>query len=220
VVAIVAISAAALLKFRNEEPTYQGRRLSEWVIDVSTYHFGIRTNVAQATVPVKAVLEIGTNALPWMVHWVASEPTGQYAHLRWQIPVLNKRAVRETVLVTGSCDMLNYYETNTAPAIPLITQQLQRLHPSPAVEKLGFTLLKIGSPAAVAALCNCITNTKMSVDNRLLLIYKIESYWSARDRNMSIEAALTNCLADPSPEIRGAARRCLQPRQQEAQSID
>lgn len=215
---LIAMAAAVTFTIGNPEPEYNGRKLSAWVVDVATNHFGKPVSEARATVPVQAVIAMGTNVLPWLVKWAFSEPAGQFDALRYRIPLLRRWANHDSVLQVGSYDMFVHLESNAVPAIPLIIQRLQRLPPSNSghrAERLGITLLKMG-PAGVSALCYSATNRNVAATNRVGLIKILElQYQRVTERNVSpIEAALTQCLADPAPAVRQAAQACLRARPQ------
>jgi hypothetical protein len=74
--ALLGLLAGALLlvatRKREEEPTFQEKRLSEWLD-----RYGWTTRVPEATPEVRragiAIREIGTNGLPWLLRWVSYE---------------------------------------------------------------------------------------------------------------------------------------------------
>jgi hypothetical protein len=108
--------------------------------------------------------------------------------------------------------MFLHLETEAAPAIPLIEQKLQKLPPSNAAQMLGRALLSMGYAGGIA-LSDCVTNTNIALTNRVFLIKMLEMR-SRGSRSPDVEynlAALTNCLADPSPQIRQAAQAAVKP---------
>ncbi len=69
---IVGLLAGALFAFvwlREKEPEYQGKRLSQWL---GMYEPGTG-NSAASDLAARAVREIGTNAVPWLVRWMKYE---------------------------------------------------------------------------------------------------------------------------------------------------
>jgi HEAT repeat protein len=68
---IATIGIGCVLFFSGDsEPTHEGKRLSEWVeiLHSSDPPFGVRQPAASA------IRAIGTNALPCLIRWTASEP--------------------------------------------------------------------------------------------------------------------------------------------------
>jgi hypothetical protein len=66
-------SMAVWYAFRQHEPVYQGKRLSAWVDEVAALdHLAeiVNSNSPQ----VKAVRDIGTNAIPWLVSELGKPP--------------------------------------------------------------------------------------------------------------------------------------------------
>src|SRR6266478_5530398 len=67
VVGVVLAGVLLVVFSREREPEYGGKRLSEWVEEFPS-GFSVETQQAR-----QAVRHIGTNALPFLVEWIAYE---------------------------------------------------------------------------------------------------------------------------------------------------
>ena len=72
---VVAVIGMVVFWQGQKEPEYQGKKLSEWVEICSRYdrfakYGGPAVPEEQLRVAVKAIRQIGTNALPLLVHWL------------------------------------------------------------------------------------------------------------------------------------------------------
>jgi hypothetical protein len=67
---IALVAGLWLLLNRNAEPSYEGKRLSEWVEIYSS----ASQPFAEFQQAASAIRAIGTNALPFLIQWAASEP--------------------------------------------------------------------------------------------------------------------------------------------------
>jgi ABC-type cobalt transport system substrate-binding protein len=115
VLAIMLVIAGAVLLFtREEEPTYQGKRLSEWTLACN--EDGTDDHTAQA------ILAIGTNAIPWFVKWIQCE---QPNAPDWLFDLAPKRMVEVIIKpmrrAIGAREGLWILGTNAAVATPALT---------------------------------------------------------------------------------------------------
>jgi hypothetical protein len=218
-VALVAIAAVAALTMGNHdpEPEYKGRKLSDWIIEGPEFPGGYDSKIiseTRRTSRVVAVLAMGTNALPWLVRWAGYESPHMPFSLQRKIPILRNYFQRRALLRTRAYQIFIPLGTDAAPAIPLIEQKLQELPPSDAAQGLGRALACMG-PAGATALGDSVTNTNIALENRLFLIRMLSlryKYPMEPEPNLDyIRVALTNCLADPSPQIRRAVQVYFQP---------
>jgi hypothetical protein len=202
VATLIAIVAAIALTTGEPEPEYNGRKLSYWVVDCTKY-LNKSTDEARASSCVKAVQSIGTDAMPWLVEWIIYAPPHFPFGIERKIPFVRDRINHRALLQWGAYQMMLYLGTNAAPAVPLISKKLQKLPPSNSAQRLGRELLYLGPSGAIA----------LALTNRMYLIKMAEMrYRDPKEPNRAyIEAALTHCLADPSPEIRKTAQESFQP---------
>ena len=69
--ALVGVCVALFWPRGPKEPEYQGKKLSEWV----TFHsHGSKVAPNNPDFAASAIRNIGTNAVPWLVRWIAYEP--------------------------------------------------------------------------------------------------------------------------------------------------
>jgi hypothetical protein len=67
VCACVVVGVAFVVWPRERQPEYQGKKLSEWLLECSAPSPSTRVEAR------KAVKEIGTNAVPWLLEWLRYE---------------------------------------------------------------------------------------------------------------------------------------------------
>ncbi len=66
--ALVAVVAVCFFCFRENEPSYNGRTLSEWLEEITVSRIAV-TEQLEEQKAIEAVRAIGTNALPFFVKW-------------------------------------------------------------------------------------------------------------------------------------------------------
>ena len=167
-VAIATLLIALTLLTRSRapiEPEYQGCPLHHWVQTLNTTNSGPESDAQ------KAIDHIGTNALPFLVNWIAYDPhptkVGRFtANLlvaipaarklgpirRWVYPDQNQVALAES----AKCSF-RVLGPRAAPAVPALASLLG---PSkdPGVAPCAVDALCCIGPAAMPALINALTN--------------------------------------------------------------
>lgn len=125
---IVALIAGLLLVLnRTAEPTYEGKRLSEWVeIHRHGQSFGERQPAASA------IRAIGTNALPCLIRWTAAEPGAVRRYLSvvvqgQRLPSWINRTVTDWLIepqmrAIKASDAFGVLGEDAVPAIPALHQ--------------------------------------------------------------------------------------------------
>jgi HEAT repeat protein len=155
VVLALAISATICLwsHTRPSEPSYKGRRLSEWVALYGNYPGFKYSDFRQE--PAEAIQHIGTNALPSLVAWIAYEPSPWTKRLQTVFDELSP-------LIAESAPARKLFPFNDAYVRALnATAALRLLGPlaAPAVPELARRISLTNSPdarlSAIAAL-SCI----------------------------------------------------------------
>src|SRR6185436_9207850 len=79
-VAVIVVAIGAVVFWpRPKEPEYQGKKLSEW-LEICRYdrlpkYGNPAVPEEQLRVAVKAIRQIGTNALPWLMRWAFYKPS-------------------------------------------------------------------------------------------------------------------------------------------------
>jgi len=83
--AIVAVSLLAfVLVFYRNEPSYQGKRLSDWAREYGTNKWSGNLNKAETAEA--AIRRIGANGVPFLLQAIATEPSPMKKRLRKVIP--------------------------------------------------------------------------------------------------------------------------------------
>jgi HEAT repeats len=108
----VGAAAVWLLLPRDHEPVYQGKKLSNWVISLGLARFGM----APAEDQKDAILQIGTNALPFLVKWITypAPPDPRLFGVPFRIPIAHTKAD----LAHGSLAAFSVLGPCAAPALP------------------------------------------------------------------------------------------------------
>lgn len=159
---------------RQHEPVYQGKRLSAWadeVVGVGKLVAIVNSNHPQ----VRAVREIGTNAIPWLVNELRKPPP-----LRWRLNQLlgKQRIIKYRFSMPTSGDYQHMHQQRARvgfwalgelaePAIPSLVSLLER-----EPEFAPSALAGIGAPA-LPALQHCLTNVPpyiASTDPRVTMV--------------------------------------------------
>src|SRR5258707_3312351 len=80
-VGVLAVGVLAVAT-REREPVYGGRKLSEWA---EMYMYGLRRDASNDTQQaVRAIREIGTNAIPYLEKWRHYDDPQWERSARWQ----------------------------------------------------------------------------------------------------------------------------------------
>jgi hypothetical protein len=110
--AIVGASVVWFLLPLDEEPVYRGVKLSEWVVSLGQARAGLAPTEEER----EAVLQIGTNALPFLIRWITYPPPWD---LRlFGIPLALPRQYTKAELAEGSLVALHVMGPCAAPALP------------------------------------------------------------------------------------------------------
>lgn len=211
------VAIVALAWWRGGEPTYRWRTLSQWLAVYSN------ENESEADSPegkraaeaADAIRHIGTNGLPFILKWMAGQPT--HDEMEW-------------FEIVGS---------KAAPAIPALTRMLndssqdvvrRAIYPLAYIGKEGLPPLvaALGNPAnpdrstiadairimaieqidtrsAVPALIQCLKDTNLWV-----VTSAIEALiWAGRQQPEVAVPALIGCLKVPRMEVRDDAADCI-----------
>lgn len=179
-IAIVAIGLAAFVCWffllRSNEPTYDGKTLSEWVM-IQSY----APKLSARTGAREAIRAIGTNALPYAIKWIAFDPGSLREEIWehevsipdwvWRLPIIGR------VLDGGQdrADVTPYvFETLSDVADPAISR-LRDIAYAPGNPKANhralMSLVFIG-PKAVPVLTNLLATTKHGGDPMLAAALK------------------------------------------------
>ncbi|HWW01085.1 MAG TPA: HEAT repeat domain-containing protein [Candidatus Acidoferrum sp.] len=166
--AVLAVLLAAALWPQEREPTYEGRKLSQWLRDYRANRNIAAAAMARAT---NAVHHIGTNALPCAVKWI------NYAMPKWKyklfriLPPLppSVGGMRLAVLLVGlgpfrvdqALASFEILGPEAAPAVPELARMLKRGGPADRIRNVHMALMFVGE-AGLAPLVSVVTNKSVA----------------------------------------------------------
>jgi hypothetical protein len=157
---LAAVAALLAFELRDREPTYKGHPLSYWVQKDPA-----ATTLAFADHYTEAITNIGTNALPLLLKWIAYEPSpfhAKAAHLvkivpyRWR-PRLITQSEELAVGASVAFEVLGPLATN---AISTLTMLATNSRNDSLTERSARALVSIG-PLALPALMTISTNSQV-----------------------------------------------------------
>src|SRR6266566_1919806 len=164
---VFGLSIWFLTGFREEEPSLKGKKLSKWISE-----YRLSANPASREEAERAVLAIGTNALPTFLHWIQQEDSSLRAKVFRLVRRLpgNKTDLRQAIHKRGLVGFgFHILGSEARPAIPALVQAVTNRHES--VRKAAAqTLGEFGTTAAqaVPALVGCLSDT--NAEMRLLAV--------------------------------------------------
>ena len=172
---LLLISLAWVSLPRNKEPHYRGRSLSQWAKS-SDDHWNA-TAARDARHPAEAILQIGTNALPFLLDWIAQEQPKQRLTLKQKgIEAVSKLPLPSSLKVRLRYSSWNQFQktdyqspsfsevlwcfdvlgSNAAPALPELSR-LAAKNQWTISQRAVLALEYIGHPA-FPDLLNLLTN--------------------------------------------------------------
>jgi hypothetical protein len=188
-----------------DEPKYQGRYLSEWL--VICYH---GTNRAEG---VRAVQAIGTNALPCFLEWIRYAPSRWQTVVRYKLPSwleknrmvgrgLGDRGVRSGYYASLGIGLLG---SNAVSAIPELELMMKDRTFSPRVSAAIVALGGIGEPAIPALQAALANATQL---NRAEIIWNVRRMALAGHTNTCLPIIVA-ALEDPDVGVREQATNAV-----------
>ncbi len=189
----------------DQEPSYNGRLLSEWLADA---HAGPGFSVVGAPDPPReAIRAIGTNAIPTLLKWISYEPspsersgeTGEDVP-RWRWHTLSRKE-----LADSTQSAFGFLGALARPAIPELTRLARTSSDPERAERCAVSLAGIG-PEAIPNLASLATNGPASI--RYAGAFGLE-YFSRKPEGVRTLPALIECLADTNTPVSGSAQRSL-----------
>ncbi len=174
---VVAVFALALLLTGYREPSYQGRKLSQWM-NAFYNSLGGDPETPEYLEAAAAVRHMGTNALPHLLKWISSQPSRSKTREKlaaWMhklpervIPQFGHDWICEDarrVRIGRATVAFQILGTNAAPALP----QLFRLANDPTDEERAIQATRATygmGPEVIPALLRTIQNTNSLGRNR------------------------------------------------------
>ena len=163
--AVIGGVIAYPLLHRDDEPTYQGRRLSEWLerYNQNTSFPHETPAIASRHEAEAALLYIGTNAVPHLVKWISYEPPAWRTALRKWLPAsIVKRRALYPLLNNDEADRRAYLAihgflrlgTNASIAVPALEALMNNTKRTNSSIRTIFALGYVGessTPALKAA---------------------------------------------------------------------
>jgi hypothetical protein len=154
----VALGGLLFMASAPKEPAYDGKKLSAWLDELVALNNSNRGGALNT--PTKAVVAIGTNALPWLLkelradgnrlHWRCNQLLNKQSVIKYRFPDVNSRLRRAAF----------GFQVLGGLAEPAIPDLLKLVEVSPGY--VPGALVGIG-PLAMPALSQCLTNTRSYV---------------------------------------------------------
>jgi hypothetical protein len=176
----------------RSEPSYNGRTLSEWLIE---YNAAEKLGGARETNAITAIRAIGSNAAPFLVKWINVDYTLPEYLIDLAVWGYEPSRIKRGNRAMRAFQILG---TNAAPAIPGLTNIIWQDKGHSSLADARYALVYIGPPG-VAALCMLATN-KLAPDH--LTTVSILGASGETGAGDIAKATLTNSLADPDPQVR------------------
>lgn len=186
----------------STEPEYRGQRLRVWTEDLASRSF-----TGHCPESKEAVLQIGTNGIPFYLEWIQysqSSPRAKLSELfsrRLGTPdLVAAKAERANGASTALC-ILVAHANAIVPRLQMIVEETKS---SEAASRVAITLARLGDPgnkALISLMRNRSLRHRMEV---------IEAAAAVGGNWKQILPALLEVTLDPSPEIRTAAQLSIE----------
>ncbi len=175
--AVILLALFFLVTTADNEPVYNGRRLSEWVtLHSNAYRIRNSSLGVSKEEAATAIRAIGTNGLPFLNEWTGYEPgklrselNGTVfngpAWLRGNQFVVDRLTSREG-LAAYAAEAFSALGSEAAPAIPELVKIAQRPGDGNSRGRAVLALHHLG-PSAIPALTNLVADTPMATESRM-----------------------------------------------------
>jgi HEAT repeat protein len=197
-----AIAAALLLTlWREHEPRYQDKSLSQWAHIINRGPGDDDRQKAE-----HAVRQIGTNGLPFLMRWIQYERRPwrtRLALLCFKLPEPLGSTARDLILGSGEQMQYDAFCALHAlgplgePAIPILARQVRDLNVS---DSAAWALANIGD-AALPPILTIITNAAEPPGLRMHLMNSAYFSWAQFTQTNAIQSTLAQCLDDQNAEV-------------------
>jgi hypothetical protein len=196
---LLAVAIATLLLFRNDEPGYKGRPLSDW----------IWTNRQNPDDPEarEAIVVITTNSVPVLIRWLGRD-TRFEENLERKLPsfmrtnnLISRYMSRGRYRTACSAKAFKISGTNATCAIPPLTKLLAHTNSTTVKVHATMALSCIG-PAALTSLRQAAMNPDSLVRGLAVV--------GLRRLGTNAIPDLIAALSDPEPSVRHQATNALE----------
>jgi hypothetical protein len=214
----ILVSVAVILLYRrNTEPIYNGHTLSFWVEGGYSDMLGLHSKAPLTTADFQqAIRAMGTNAHPWLLRWIAYEPSNLPDLLR-QLPPDRfwSTTVGKSLIGSGPKDDLasaaSYacavLGTNAPlPLDPLMSLMTNRNHPKAALRAV-IALQNLGD-SAIPAYDDALSRTNQPWRTEIVQsLYRM--LLDGRTTTNKCLPILIKACSDPESVTRHLARKCV-----------
>jgi len=204
--ALVILGAAVvwLLLPRNDEPVYQGTKLSDWITSAQLLNRS-RASPGDGQ-DVEAILLIGTNALPYLAKWIAYVPPRPRREPKlFGITIPFRTRDTKAELAQGSAIALRILGPRAAPALPDLVYLLKGTNV--VVAYRAFTsICDIGIEGAPALLDYVTNRHAYSCGSKLEPINAMDNLGT---NGVLVVPALLQCLNSQDSKAAGTAALLL-----------
>ena len=201
----LVILCASVATAADQEPSYHGRLLSEWLADV---HASAGVDVVGApNPPEEAIRAMGTNAIPTLLKWISYEPSPseRSSETAGEVPRWRRHTLSTKDLADSTPSAFRILGAQARAAIPELTRLARTSSEPEGAERCAVSLAAIG-PEAIPSLVALATNGPAST--RYAGAFGLE-YFSGKPEGVRTLPALIACLADTNTPVSGSAQRSL-----------
>jgi len=213
--------------WRDEEPEYGGRTLSQWAVQYEQeYHGTIASQKSpETTGAANAIRSIGTNAIPHLIRMMSYEPPRFATHCwasRWAIlrpvRVFTYNLYRKKLAAGTSAGLaLALFTREQAEIVPLLSNVVVRRIGTPGgpVEwwppepvRRSVDLMRVTYPSGPRAINSLLTNTTTPMAARLYVASRVFEAFPDK-KNPDVLMAINAGLKDGSLQVRDLATNLL-----------
>lgn len=201
----LVILSASVAVAAQQEPSYNGRPLSEWLGDIR-----LELRISGPEPYQQAIRAIGTNSIPTLLKWISYERSGSQQSSQTGEPVehprpkhnLNPEALAERTLYA-----FRALGAVARPAIPELTRLARASSDPERAQRCTASLADIG-PEAIPSLLSLATNGPPWT--RYWAVNELE-YFAREPEGVQAMPVLIRCLGDTetSYPVAGSAQRVL-----------
>ena len=209
----LAIATLLLRTYAPPEPVYHGRALTAWLLIASHFNNTVLPDATRDAEAEAAIRQIGTNAIPFLLHWISLEPSplrGKVESAVIELPeplstnptirglIADKAEFRAGLAFRG----FRILAEGAAPAIPRLVEMMNTTNAVIASEQATCVLGYFG-PAALPPLIK--TATDQHHPCRKYAISSIETIMVKSPQRSQMAPMMIALTQDKDPEVAAAA---------------